>query len=74
MRLTYSYIVLFWLDQVIMGGGRRYFMRADQRDPEDGSNTRYGRIDTRDLIEVSLFIVDTIQLYTSLNIKSYSYI
>ncbi|WAR23807.1 PPBT-like protein [Mya arenaria] len=39
--------------QVIMGGGRRYFMRADQTDPEHGSNAHYGRRDGRDLIQVS---------------------
>ncbi|XP_052774836.1 alkaline phosphatase-like [Mya arenaria] len=37
--------------QVIMGGGRRYFMRADQTDPEHGSNAHYGRRDGRDLIQ-----------------------
>ena len=35
-----------------MGGGRRYFMRFDQRDPEHGSNAHYGRRDGRDLIQV----------------------
>ncbi|KAH3730979.1 alkaline phosphatase-like [Dreissena polymorpha] len=37
--------------QVIMGGGRQFFMRADQTDPEHGSNAHYGRRDGRDLIQ-----------------------
>ncbi|XP_060591030.1 alkaline phosphatase-like [Ruditapes philippinarum] len=37
--------------QVIMGGGRRFFRRFDQPDPEHGSNAHYGRRDGRDLIQ-----------------------
>ncbi|KAL3869103.1 hypothetical protein ACJMK2_041828 [Sinanodonta woodiana] len=37
--------------QVIMGGGRQFFLRYDQRDPEHGSNAHYGRRDGRDLIQ-----------------------
>ncbi|XP_053394037.1 alkaline phosphatase-like [Mercenaria mercenaria] len=37
--------------QVIMGGGRRFFRRYDQPDPEHGSNAHYGRRDGRDLVQ-----------------------
>jgi len=47
-----SYLRIFNVCKVIMGGGRRYFMRFDQRDPEHGSNAHYGRRDGRDLIQV----------------------
>lgn len=35
-----------------MGGGRRFFRRYNQPDPEHGSNAHYGRRDGRDLIQV----------------------
>ncbi|KAL4237017.1 hypothetical protein ACF0H5_005401 [Mactra antiquata] len=37
--------------QVIMGGGRRFFRKFDQPDPEHGSNAHYGRRDGRDLVQ-----------------------
>ncbi|KAL4237016.1 hypothetical protein ACF0H5_005400 [Mactra antiquata] len=37
--------------QVILGGGREFFQRFDQMDPERGDNSRYGRRDGRDLIQ-----------------------
>lgn len=37
--------------QVIMGGGRRFFLPADATDPERGSNTAHGRLDGRNLID-----------------------
>ena len=36
-----------------MGGGRRWFLPADATDPERGSNTAHGRLDGRNLIDVS---------------------
>lgn len=35
-----------------MGGGRRFFRKYNQPDPEHGSNAHYGRRDGRDLIQV----------------------
>ncbi|VDI71088.1 alkaline phosphatase [Mytilus galloprovincialis] len=37
--------------QVLMGGGRRFFLPYSTPDPESGSNTHYGRRDGRDLIK-----------------------
>ncbi|XP_048779091.2 alkaline phosphatase-like [Ostrea edulis] len=37
--------------QVIMGGGRRFFLPADVMDPERGANTAHGRKDGKNLIE-----------------------
>ncbi|KAJ8316723.1 hypothetical protein KUTeg_005726, partial [Tegillarca granosa] len=37
--------------QVIMGGGRRFFLPYDVNDPEHGSNAHYGRRDGRNLIQ-----------------------
>ncbi|XP_061188266.1 alkaline phosphatase-like [Saccostrea echinata] len=37
--------------QVIMGGGRRFFLPADATDPERGANTAHGRKDGKNLIE-----------------------
>lgn len=37
-----------------MGGGRRYFLPADATDPEHGSNSAHGRLDGRNLIDVSV--------------------
>ena len=36
-----------------MGGGRRWFLPADATDPERGHNTAHGRLDGRNLIDVS---------------------
>ena len=50
-----------------MGGGRRFFMRADQRDPEHGSNAHYGRQDGRDLIDVnkSMHLASSLSMLSS---------
>ena len=39
--------------QVILGGGRRSFIPKDEMDPEAGNNYYQGRLDGRNLINVS---------------------
>ena len=46
-----SYIHMF---QVILGGGRRSFIPKDEMDPETGYNSYQGRLDGRNLINVSV--------------------
>lgn len=46
-----------------MGGGRRFFLPADATDPERGSNTAHGRLDGRNLIDVSINIIFCKNLY-----------
>ena len=52
---------------VIMGGGRRTFLRADELDPETNSNSSDGRLDGRNLI-------DDWEQYQATNGRRYTYV
>ena len=60
--------VFFHMLQVILGGGRRSFIPKDELDPEAGVNSYQGRLDGRNLINVSndFFIIGPQSNKTSL--------
>ena len=53
-QLLHVYISNNFSFQVILGGGRRSFIPKDEMDPETGDNSDQGRLDGRNLINVSL--------------------